>query len=144
MHGALPSAVRYRPLLAGQHLLLVRTGWLGYFLDAPPDARQAVMGPVPAVPGLEPTEAMAAFLWDLHVAAVASDTMAVEASRPALDFPLHRRLLPLLGIPLGELWVLDELADACAADGRYDAFVVSVPLYLRGAVGSPAQAVAIR
>jgi hypothetical protein len=36
------------------------------------------------------------------------------------------------------------LADACAADGRYQMLLVSVPLNLRGGVGSPPQAVAIR
>jgi hypothetical protein len=45
---------------------------------------------------------------------------------------------------LGELWRLEELADACHADGRYDMLVVCKPLSIMGGVGSPANAMAIR
>ena len=47
------------------------------------------------------------------------------------------------GVPLGELWVLDPLAEACAARGDHAFLLVSVPLHVRGGLGSPAQAVAI-
>jgi hypothetical protein len=47
-------------------------------------------------------------------------------------------------MPLGEFWVLDALADDCADDGRYACLLVSVPFNLRGGVGSPPQAVAIK
>jgi hypothetical protein len=39
---------------------------------------------------------------------------------------------------------LDELARDCARDGRYAFLLASVPLNLRGGVGSPPQAVAIK
>ncbi|HYH48236.1 MAG TPA: cyclase family protein, partial [Acidimicrobiia bacterium] len=76
--------------------------------------------------------------------AVAADTVGVEAAGPGLRFALHQSFLPLLGLPLGEYWVLDALAADCATDGRYECLVVSVPLNLRGAVGSPAQAIAVK
>jgi hypothetical protein len=44
----------------------------------------------------------------------------------------------------GELWDLDGLAAACAADGRYSALLTVSPLPLVGGVGSPANAIAIR
>jgi hypothetical protein len=47
-------------------------------------------------------------------------------------------------MPLGELWDLDELASECASDGVYEFMLVSVPLYIPGGVGSPANAYAIR
>jgi hypothetical protein len=47
-------------------------------------------------------------------------------------------------MPLGEFWVLDALARDCANDGQYACLLVSVPLNLRGGVGSPPQAVAIK
>ena len=53
-------------------------------------------------------------------------------------------LLPLLGIPLGELWDLDALADDCAADRTYDAFLTSAPLNMPAGVGTPPNAIAIR
>jgi hypothetical protein len=45
---------------------------------------------------------------------------------------------------LGELFDFERLAEACAADRRYDFLFVAVPLNLPGGVGSPANAVAIR
>ena len=57
---------------------------------------------------------------------------------------MHFQLLPRLGMPIGELFDLDALADACAADGRYDFMFTSAPLRLRNGVASPPNALAIR
>jgi len=96
-------------------------------------------------PGLDAEQATAAWLWDHRIAALAADTPAVEAlpvePRPGFQ---HRRLIALQGMPLGELWDLDELALDCAADGVYEFMLVSAPLYLPGGVGSPANAYAIK
>ena len=67
---------------------------------------------------------------------------AEEAESPYNN--LHQHLLPLLGIPLGELWNLGPLAADCAADGRYTFFVTSAPLNIRGGVSSTAAAIAIK
>ncbi len=95
-------------------------------------------------PGLKPGTEMAGYLWDSHVAAVAADNAALEVMRPGTGFPLHQHPLPLLGIPIGEYWVLDQLAEDCARDRSYTFLLASVPLNLRGAIGSPPQAVAIK
>jgi hypothetical protein len=50
----------------------------------------------------------------------------------------------MLGMPLGELWDLDALAEDCAADGRYEFFLTSAPLYVPGGVGSPINAYALK
>ena len=57
---------------------------------------------------------------------------------------MHRAMIPLLGLAVGELWWLDDLAAACARDGRYESLVVASPLNLVGGVGTPANATAIR
>jgi hypothetical protein len=57
---------------------------------------------------------------------------------------LHYRALPLLGLPLGELFVLAPLAEDCARDGRYEFLLVSVPLHVEGGIASPPNAVAIK
>jgi kynurenine formamidase len=80
---------------------------------------------------------------ELNVAALVSDNVAVEAV-PIRDYALHIGALRDLGLPLGELFALRQLAMACRADGVYDFLFVSVPLNLLGAFGSPANAVAIR
>jgi kynurenine formamidase len=87
---------------------------------------------------------MAEWLWDRQVAAVAADNAALEAL-PMIreDGLLHRRLLALLGMPIGEYWDLDELARLCSAAGRHDGLLVSHPLNIPGGVGSPCNAVMI-
>jgi kynurenine formamidase len=90
---------------------------------------------------------MCEYLWDSHVAAVASDTYAVEvfppASGDATGF-LHRILIGQFGMALGELWWTDALASDCNDDGVYEAFLASAPLNAPGGIGSPANAVAIK
>jgi len=126
-------------------VLLVHTGWLQHLLVAPADQQAAMLDPRrQQVPGLQVSDGTLAWLWDHHVAAVAADNVGVEACGDGLRFDLHPSLLALLGIPLGEYWWLHDLAADCAADGRHEAMLVSVPLNVRGAVGSPAQAVAIK
>ena len=48
------------------------------------------------------------------------------------------------GLPLGEFWVLDELAADCAGDGRYECMLVAPPLNIPGAVGSPLNPIALK
>lgn len=89
---------------------------------------------------------IAAWLWDNRVAAIGTDCPAVE-SLPmefSSDNLLHYRALPLLGLPLGELFVLAPLAEDCARDKRYEFMVVSAPLHLEGGIASPPNAVAIK
>jgi kynurenine formamidase len=82
------------------------------------------------------------------VSAVATDTIAVEVFQPedpeARRYPVHCGALIDLGLPLGEFWVLDELADDCAADGHYDFMLVAPPLNIPAAVGSPINPIAIK
>jgi len=144
-------------------ILLIRTGWVSWYRALDDAGRQAQaekrIGPSC---GLRPGEASAEFLWDLHVAAVAADNPAFEVTPfGALDDPqamtdafrdpergpetfLHFRLLPLLGIPIGELWDLDGLADDCASDGVYQCLLTAAPLNLHAGVGSPANAIAVK
>jgi kynurenine formamidase len=56
----------------------------------------------------------------------------------------HPVLLSLLGMPLGELWQLDELAEDCRADSIWEFLLTAHPLALTGGVGSPANALAVK
>jgi kynurenine formamidase len=120
-------------------ILVIRTGWPTKYAARPGDAAAVV-----AIPGLHAGEQTARLLWDWHVAAVVTDLPAVEPvpGDPAVG-SLHRRLLPLLGIPLAELFDLERLSAACARAGRYDFLFTAAPLNLRGAAGSPGNALAI-
>jgi hypothetical protein len=57
---------------------------------------------------------------------------------------MHIRLLPLFGLPIGEFFDLDALADDCASDGVYEFFFTSAPLNLKAGVASPPNALAIK
>jgi kynurenine formamidase len=89
---------------------------------------------------------MLRYLWDAHVVAVASDTYAVEAvsSDVVRGGNLHRMLIGQFGMALGELWWTEDLAADCAADGVYETFLTSAPLYATGAIGSPPNAIAMK
>jgi hypothetical protein len=39
---------------------------------------------------------------------------------------------------------MKDLADDCAADGRYEMFFTSSPLYVRGGIGSTTHALALK
>ena len=56
---------------------------------------------------------------------------------------MHQELLAKLGVPLGELWRLDRLAEHMHTVGHWDSLVVVKPLNVVGATGSPANATAI-
>jgi kynurenine formamidase len=128
-------------------ILLIRLGWLAYYLSCDPEVRRGY-GQRARLPGIETSVEMARWLWDLHIAAVATDTPALEASpkhgAERERETLHTHLLVYFGMPIGELWDLEELSAACAADNRYSFFLSSAPLKIPGAVGSPPNAVAIR
>jgi hypothetical protein len=65
--------------------------------------------------------------------------MPAERGAPSL----HSDVLPLLGLPLGELVDLEELSTACAAEERWEFLFLAVPLLVPGGMGSPANAVAV-
>jgi kynurenine formamidase len=82
-----------------------------------------------------------------HVAAVATDTWSMEV-RPSeiagAVHPLHQLLLTAMGLPIGEIFDLEELAADCAADGVYDFLVAAPPLPITGGVASPVNPLAIK
>jgi hypothetical protein len=144
-------------------VLLIRTGWIGWYQRLSP-AERAEIAPVPALtnPGLVAEEETARVLWNLHPAAVAADNPGFELWPPGAhldpdllaeiaaaperrhEMSLHVRLLPMLGLPIGELFLLDPLAEDCARTGDHRAFLTSAPLNLPGAAASPANALAVR
>ena len=93
-------------------------------------------------------QALLQWISDSGIAAICADNYAVEAY-PAPDvegrksvLPLHHHCLFKLGIPLGELWYLKDLAEWLHANGRSRFMLTAPPLRLPGAVGSPVTPVA--
>lgn len=128
-------------------ILLVRTGWMESYEQSSPEHKQS-LGSFAGVKatGIEASRELAAWLWNQRVAAIGTDCPAVEPmpSDFADEGILHYRALPLLGLPLGELFVLAPLAEDCARDQRYEFMVVSAPMLLEGGIATPPNAVAIK
>lgn len=130
--------------LAPGDVLLIRIGWTKFYMSASPELKEELARET-VVPGIEGTVRTARWLWDSHVAAVASDSPALEAlpKSEGEDF-LHFHMLAYFGMPIGEMWNLESLAEDCASDGRYEFFFTSAPLNIPGGVGSPPNAIAIK
>lgn len=125
-------------------VLCIRFGWMARYRALNAEGRREASTARDFV-GLRPDEEMARWIWNRHISALACDNPAIEASPGSPEIgSLHRRVLPLLGLALGELFDFDRLADACAEDGRYEFLFVAVPLFVPGGVGSPGNAIAIR
>lgn len=98
-----------------------------------------------AAPGL--SFGTAAWLHDTEIAGITTDTWGFEVRPNEFDTafqPLHQVMLPHVGLFVGEMWNLDALAAACAADGRYEFMLAAPPLPVTGAVGSPVNPLALR
>jgi kynurenine formamidase len=134
-------------------ILLIRTGWAGFYFRELTQAQRLALPGDNHSPGLEQSEKSLAWLWDSRAAMVASDNIGIESLPVIKDSPflsidptgmMHQSMIALLGLALGELWRLEELADACDADSRYEMLVICKPLSLTGGIGSPANAMAVR
>jgi kynurenine formamidase len=121
-------------------VVLVRTGWWGRFVETR-DGEAFLTGS----PGL--SWRCAEWLHNKKAAAVAVDNVAVEVSPAEIEgtsLLLHCLTLREMGLMLGEIWALDELAADCAQDKVYEFMLVAQPLLIPGAVGSPVAPLAIK
>jgi kynurenine formamidase len=82
-----------------------------------------------------------------EVAAVATDTWGAEV-RPNetedTNQPWHWITIPIMGLTVGEIFYLKDLADDCAKDRVYEFMFVAPALPITGAVGSPVNPLAIK
>ncbi|HEY0247205.1 MAG TPA: cyclase family protein [Gryllotalpicola sp.] len=139
------AGLEYRP----GDILLVHTGFLAWYGRQDRATRVRLSRRESTVaPGLERSEAMSEYVWNAHVAGVASDTVGLEvwpgAAEPGPYGSLHRIFIGLYGLAIGELWWLDELVRDCAEDGRYEVFLTSAPWNFPGATGTPPNALALK
>ncbi len=94
-------------------------------------------------------ESLLEWITESQIAALVADNYAVEGlvgrdrdeSRHSL-LPIHHLCLFKLGVPLGELWYLDELATWLRERKRNRFLLTAPPLRLPGVVGSPLTPVA--
>lgn len=128
-----------RAVLAEGDILLVRTGHLDKCRE------RGWAGFYGAAPGLG-TDTLD-WIYDCRLAGVATDTGAAEVkpSRvPGVDSPFHVIALVYMGLLIGEIFDLHDLAVACGADGSYEFLLVAPGLPISGAVASPVNPYAVR
>ncbi len=128
-------------------MVVLHTGFARKIVEMGGTPDKAVLhGSCAALEGRDPE--LREWVRDSGVAALICDNYAVErvpsrtgsGKRPFL--PLHQLCLFKLGIPLGELWWLTELANYLRDAGRTRFLLTAPPLRLPGAVGSPVTPVA--
>jgi kynurenine formamidase len=129
-------------------MVCLRTGFAQMLLEMKREPDEALLhGACAVLDGRD--ERLLTWITKSGLAALIADNYAVEAfpSRPcAADqcaaLPLHEHCLFKLGVNLGELWYLSELADWLRSHGRHRFLLTAPPLRLPGAVGSPVTPVA--
>ena len=122
-------------------IVLVRTGQMVHLA---PEHRDLIAYTYPS-PGL--TIETAEWFFAHDIAAVATDNLTFEVVPSQYEdayLPVHLLHLVEMGLTQGQNWVLDELADDCASDGRYTFLLDATPLPLTNGLGSPLNPVALK
>lgn len=106
--------------------------------------------PAPEHAGVEASQAVLRWIWDSKFAAVAGDAISWEVYPLNNDKTneedkvfLHEYLLAGWGMPIGEMFDLEELARMCREEGRWSFFVTSAPFNMPGGVSSPPNCMAL-
>jgi kynurenine formamidase len=84
---------------------------------------------------------------DMEIAAICADTWGCEVIPNETDDvfqPWHWIVIPMIGITMGEIFYLKDLANDCADDGVYEFMFVAPPLPVTRGVGSPINPQAIK
>jgi len=122
-------------------IVLIRTGQIAQ-IRSQGSWGQYAGGPAPGV-----SLSVAEWLAKNEIAGYATDTWGTEVipNETADVFqPLHCVAIVNMGMLVGEIFDLEELAADCAADGVYEFMFVAPPLPVTGAVGSPINPQAIK
>jgi kynurenine formamidase len=126
--------------------LLIRTGFMRWFRQGD---KATYAGITQGIPG--PGIACAGWFRERDISAVATDTAGFEvwpreSSELLRQFghPLHLLCLVEMGLTQGQNFDLEELSEACAADGVYDFFLSATPEPFARGLGGPVAPVAIR
>lgn len=117
-------------------ILVVRSGYIAQYHSMSAQRReelhQRYKQHKPENIGVRPSKELLQFLWEHEIAAVCGDARSFEVwPCTDLDWHLHEWLLAGWGMPIGELFDLEELAEKCAEKQRYTFFLSSAPVNVR-------------
>ncbi len=143
-------------------VVLIRTGWINMFYELAKSLPEGVNSIYETKEGKTFLAGEAGIGWavsqwlkEQHAAAVALDNVFAEAlpcesdaaqkiGHPGFHKPINYELIRNQGMTVGKLFQLDELAEACAADGVYEFLFIAPPMRLTHATGSPTCPLAIK
>ena len=129
--------------LQRRDILLIHTGWLGYFYGTPNE--EFYEGFIE--PGLTYTPELVQWFADMEIPSLITDTIANEVTTDPVSgvtLPLHNALMRNLGITFAEIIALDALAADCAQDGQYSFLYTAAPLKVVEGSGSPVNPIVIK
>jgi kynurenine formamidase len=125
-------------------VLCVRTGFMRYWYEL--NDKEAFYDGF-CEPGLTYSRALVEWFQRKEIPNLVTDTIANEVTydpESGVALPLHCALMRNLGVTLTEIAWLDDLADACAADGRWSFLYAAAPLKIVKGTGAPVNPIAIR
>jgi len=121
--------------------VIIRTGQMERCL------RRRKWGAMPAATRRASSSKNCYWCQDKQIAAICTDTWGVEV-RPnettEANQPWHWVVIPAMGLCMGEIFYLKELAEDCDADGIYEFFFCGPPLIITAGTGSPINPQAIK
>ncbi|WWC89592.1 uncharacterized protein L201_004517 [Kwoniella dendrophila CBS 6074] len=127
-------------------ILIVRTGFTESILSKSSEEKEQLKKRKQGNQsiGVEATEELWRWHWDLGISAVASDCPSYESWPPPSDkLSCHQVFLAGFGLPIGELFDLRELSQQCEKYNKYTFFFTSMGLNVPGGIATPPNAQAI-
>ena len=144
-HTDLEAAAAAQGVVIEPHdILCIRTGFMKYWYELN-DKERFYDGF--NEPGLTYSRELVEWFQEREIPHLVTDTIANEVTyepTTGVALPLHCALMRNLGVTLTEIAWLDDLADACAVDGRWSFLYAAAPLKVVGGTGAPVNPVVIR
>ncbi|KAI9669389.1 MAG: hypothetical protein M1831_000425 [Alyxoria varia] len=124
-------------------VLIVRSGYTKAYYNTPYEELKkfSEVSP-PHLAGVEQSEEVLEWIWN-NFSAVAGDHPTFECWPTQREWAMHEIFLAGWGMPIGEMFDLEELARHCHQSGRWSFFLSSKPCNVPGGVASPPNVVAI-
>ena len=124
-------------------ILIIRSGYMAA-QNAKSESELSALKDVmpPVFSGVEQSEEMLRWIWE-NFSAVAGDQPSFECWPTQKEYSLHEVLLAGWGMPIGELFDLEKLAEHCRREKRWSFFVTSEVCNVPGGVASPPNILAI-
>ena len=120
-------------------ILMIRSGFVEAYYERTPEERtklalrpHGMENDQQIYAGVAQEEAMLDWLHDCYFAAVGGDAPAFEKWPSPGPYYLHEYILALWGMPLGEMWNLEQLAAKCREKNRWFFFLTSAPANVPG------------